>query len=728
MIKKFVAYLITCVAIIAPAAWLIFFYFNPQADATYSIPIAHFYIVTFTTFSAAVLSILLLSSLGAEAKPRHLLAAAAFAVIGGIFFSHALATPGAIIDHAHPAISWSAWLTLFGSGVLFAIAGLDSARSRPNWLPVRPLIVIAFLAVVGYSAVAGFAPALLTQLESAGNPWMRDAIFYISLALWIFAAARLAFIWWQTRSRIDATLAVVAVWLGTATVSMHRFAVWHYGWWVYHVTLLMAFLVASFIFAAEYEQVRQFRLVRYYLALSLVVTAFLALVASAFFTQFSYNNLVSEIESASSALAENVSHHLSQNLTDVTAPEDLEQLPGRSGTRGAFARAIEEMPIVHLILYRPNGISAYATELEWIDVRVVDTAAFDRALKGEVMAIIREPSAAVASGHGPASSFHLILTYVPFYPSDKVTTVVATPRLSKGGGGNDPYASDAEAPAATPAPTATPAPAPAASQVARKPIGVLMTVQEVPSLQLTTIDARITGLLTAAVSMGLLFIALFIVVGRADGIITLRTKELRAVSARLKTYSEWLLGKELLERLLEDPNALSLIRKERTVVFMDIRGFTRWSEARTPEEVVSMLNRYYNAIEQAMTKHGAIKFKFAADEAMAVFSEAVIAARAAKEMFDDVDKVLSPQDLGARVGVHTGPLVEGLLGSMDVKFYDVIGDTVNTAKRIESAAARREILVSEATRHALGTTAKFGEPHQIAAKGKEDPLTVYPLN
>ena len=65
---------------------------------------------------------------------------------------------------------------------------------------------------------------------------------------------------------------------------------------------------------------------------------------------------------------------------------------------------------------------------------------------------------------------------------------------------------------------------------------------------------------------------------------------------------------------------------------------------------------------------------------------------------------------------------------MDLKFYDVIGDTVNTAKRIESAAARCEILVSEATRHALGTTAKFGQPHQIAAKGKEDPLTVYPLN
>ena len=96
--------ILVILALLAPAFGLIFFALQPQADVIVSIPIAHFYIVTFTTFSAAVISILLAASLGAEAKPRHVLAAAAFAVIGSVFFSHGLATPNALIDHFHPAV------------------------------------------------------------------------------------------------------------------------------------------------------------------------------------------------------------------------------------------------------------------------------------------------------------------------------------------------------------------------------------------------------------------------------------------------------------------------------------------------------------------------------------------------------------------------------------------------------------------------------------------------
>src|SRR5258708_1461033 len=108
------------IALLAPAMTLIFFTIQPRADRTVSLPLFHFYLVTFITFSAAVISILLTATLGFEGQPRHVLAAAAFAVIGSIFFSHGLATPGALIDHVHPASAWSAWLTLFGAGVLFA--------------------------------------------------------------------------------------------------------------------------------------------------------------------------------------------------------------------------------------------------------------------------------------------------------------------------------------------------------------------------------------------------------------------------------------------------------------------------------------------------------------------------------------------------------------------------------------------------------------------------------
>jgi class 3 adenylate cyclase len=72
-------------------------------------------------------------------------------------------------------------------------------------------------------------------------------------------------------------------------------------------------------------------------------------------------------------------------------------------------------------------------------------------------------------------------------------------------------------------------------------------------------------------------------------------------------------------------------------------------------------------------------------------------------------------------------VVEGLLGSAGIKGYDVIGDTVNTAKRIEGAAGGGEVLVSQAMRAALDAASAFGARRELVVKGKEAPLEVYPL-
>ena len=285
------------IGLAAPAMALVFFTLQPKADRTANLPLAHFYIVTFTTFSAAVVSILLGLALGRQAKPRHVLAAAAFAIMGSIFFSHGIATRGALINHFHPAIAWSAWLTLFGGGALFTIAGLDGPGSPPHWRPVRLIVYAATAGVLAYFAVAAFASQWLTELETRfDSPSVRDTIFVASLGLWLVAAFRLWQIWRVTRNRVDGVLGFVAFWLATATVSMHRYPVWNLSWWMYHVILLVGFLVTILVLAAEYEQVRQFRLVRYYLALSLILTALLALIASALFSQFSHNILIGEIQ------------------------------------------------------------------------------------------------------------------------------------------------------------------------------------------------------------------------------------------------------------------------------------------------------------------------------------------------------------------------------------------------------------------------------------------------
>ena len=677
--------ILTILALFAPAVGLIFFALQPKADLVVSVPIFHFYIVTFITFSAAVISILLAASLGAEAKPRHVLAAAAFAVIGSVFFSHGLATPNALIDHFHPAVEWSAWLTLFGSGALSAAAGFDGPQGPPKWLPVRRVIYAAAAGVLLYSAIAAFAPGWLSGVDEVFNalaaPWHRYAIFALTLVMWLLATFRLWRTWRVTRNRIDGVLAFVALWLATATVSMHMFTIWKLSWWLYHVVLLVAFLVTVSVLVAEYEQIRQFRLVRYYLAASLILTALLALAASAIFTQFAYNTLVEEAMTSATNVANNLANTLASDMPDLVTADDVSRLNERLGVRALFDLRLIGLSINSVSVYDQAGVAAHTTEPEWVGVKVENRAAFESALGGQTAVVIRQPDDAPAT-YRPAASVHIVEAYAPIRP-----------------GGN----------------------------TSGQPIGVLVTIQEAPTLNKAVISARIRGLVTAAITMGLLFVALLSVVGRADRIITERTDALRKVTAQLKTYSEWLLGRDLLGRVLNDPNALSLNRRERTVLFMDIRGFTRWSESRSPEEVVAMLNRYYDTVEAAVTRHGVIKVKFSADEAMAVFPDAERAVAAALELRACMDDLLSAQDLGAGMGLHTGPLVEGLLGSTEVKFYDVIGDTVNTAKRIESAAVRVEALVSDATRQAMGGQFPVGETRQIAAKGKEAPVKVYPL-
>jgi len=199
---------------------------------------------------------------------------------------------------------------------------------------------------------------------------------------------------------------------------------------------------------------------------------------------------------------------------------------------------------------------------------------------------------------------------------------------------------------------------------------------------------------------------------------------LRQTAGQLKIYSEWLLGRNLLGRAINDPNSMSLARRQRTVLFMDIRGFTRWSEQHSPEEVAMLLNGYYLTIENVMEKAEFIKYKFTADEVMGVFIDADKAVQAARELNAQIATYLQPYQLGAGIGINTGFLVEGLLGGKNIRFYDVIGDTVNTAHRIEGAANAGEIWISADARAQLADLSIQNEK-EIALKGKELPAKVY---
>ncbi len=177
-----------------------------------------------------------------------------------------------------------------------------------------------------------------------------------------------------------------------------------------------------------------------------------------------------------------------------------------------------------------------------------------------------------------------------------------------------------------------------------------------------------------------------------------------------------------------------------TVLFSDIRGFTSISEKLPPEEVVGFLNDYLKRMVDIVFDEGGIVDKFIGDSVMAVFGapvpkpdDAVRAVRAALRMIDEVARFNQQQrrkggvEIGVGVGLHTGPLIAGNIGSDRKMEYTVIGDTVNVANRVESLNQQMEtsVLITRQCYEATGRAFAVRELPRMQVKGKELPLQVY---
>lgn len=199
------------------------------------------------------------------------------------------------------------------------------------------------------------------------------------------------------------------------------------------------------------------------------------------------------------------------------------------------------------------------------------------------------------------------------------------------------------------------------------------------------------------------------------------------VAGQLRGYSEMLLGRSALSRVLGREDDLRPRRTRRSVLFADICGFTRWSEERSPEEVLRLLSGVYAAAERASAPHAPSHIKLIGDEVMLFFAEPLAAARAALALREAVEAVLAPACLHIGVGLHHGEVVEGLVGGEQTKTYDILGDTVNTAKRICDQAAPGGILVSFTFYEACRKRLVVHGDQSIVAKGKSASMLVTEL-
>lgn len=185
---------------------------------------------------------------------------------------------------------------------------------------------------------------------------------------------------------------------------------------------------------------------------------------------------------------------------------------------------------------------------------------------------------------------------------------------------------------------------------------------------------------------------------------------------------------------LEKGGALS----EVTLLFSDIRGFTAMSEKRAPQEIVRMLNEYFELMVDVIFKHEGTLDKFVGDEIIALFGAPVAmpnaetkAIQCALDMLDVLYEfnrtraAEGQEQIRIGIGINTGTVVTGAIGSSRALQYTAIGDAVNTASRLCSVAKANEILISDATYGRAKDQIVAEALSPVRVKGKADALQVW---
>ncbi|MDH5493837.1 MAG: GAF domain-containing protein, partial [Myxococcales bacterium] len=178
--------------------------------------------------------------------------------------------------------------------------------------------------------------------------------------------------------------------------------------------------------------------------------------------------------------------------------------------------------------------------------------------------------------------------------------------------------------------------------------------------------------------------------------------------------------------------------RETTILFSDIRGFTSMSESLHPQEVVDMLNEYFERMVEIIFENEGTLDKFVGDEIMALYGAPIMhpddpirAVRTAIEMleklaeFNAEREALGHPTVKIGIGINTGDVVAGYLGSSRALEYTVIGDAVNTGARLCSVAKSDEILISERTYSMVKDHFEVADLPPTRVKGKAEALRIY---
>jgi adenylate cyclase len=248
---------------------------------------------------------------------------------------------------------------------------------------------------------------------------------------------------------------------------------------------------------------------------------------------------------------------------------------------------------------------------------------------------------------------------------------------------------------------------------------------------------------TRAIAAGNLNIALPVASRDELGVLTdsfnRMARSLREKEMIKRAFTRYV-AREVVEEILKDPENLVLSgeRRQVTVLFCDVRGFTPMSERLAPEEVVLLLNDFYNLMIETTFKYDGTLDKFLGDAVMAVFgapmahpdhsARAIRTALAMQEGIAGLNERRGregKEPIAVGIGVSAGEAVAGTVGTEDRMEYTVIGDSVNLAARLEANAKAGQILISHRTYERVRDLVEARPLGRIRVKGKEEEVEVY---
>ena len=238
-------------------------------------------------------------------------------------------------------------------------------------------------------------------------------------------------------------------------------------------------------------------------------------------------------------------------------------------------------------------------------------------------------------------------------------------------------------------------------------------------------------------------------VGRLTGSFNHMVGELRLKERIKDTFGKYM-DPRIVSNLLDHPEFAEPggERREMTVMFIDLKGFTSISEKLAPDDLVHVINEFFGHMTEAISENSGVVDKFMGDAVMAFWGppftgpdeHSGLACLAAVEALDHLDRFRSDvaRELGAeadgleidlRIGISTGDMIVGTIGSKASRSFTVMGDPVNLGSRLEGAnkAYGTHVLISERTRELAAADVNARELDLIRVKGKTEPTRIYEL-